>query len=580
MIDILLLLQAAAPPQQLSATAKKFTLMGVELRLLDECSTATSTDTNTATSTAKDNSDDDDELFQGNRIINVGILSDLFSMMACPNCFETGPILSESKKMGLSFTLSVSCQKCGHTISNKASPSVGEGKHTTAESNLLFAAGTKNIGIGYHKGAKLFGHMNLPVPMCVKTYQSLSAKVHDAAIEAAKESMVKAREIARGAAVPGTVVSRVVSYDGTWHKRGHSSHYGVGVICDLDTGLVLDYHTMSNFCKACEDGPTPDQPEYADWAKKHKPKCQLNYQGSANSMEVAAAKELFPRSLNDDLKYTTILCDGDSKTVSSLNDLNPYGEEIIKEDCVNHVAKRMWHAIDKIRSEKRLTGKKGITLDQRDLLAKYYAKALKNNAPEIKDMKRAVYASVFHMVSTDVDPHHSHCPDGDKSWCFFKRAAALNETPREHTPTLTKEVAEHLLPAYERLTKEDLLKRCSRMKTQNSNECFNAQIWRRCSKTEATSLHSVETAAALAVVEFNGGPQGFYRVLQHLGISPGMYQKDQATRDTIHRLKRSAAAAKDSNKRRRKKMKVVKAHKHNERLAAEGTTYSAGAFNS
>ena len=69
--------------------------------------------------------------------------------------------------------------------------------------------------------------------------------------------------------------------------------------------------------------------------------------------------------------YTTVLCDGDSKTISSLNQLNPYECEIIKEDCVNHVAKRMWHAVDQIRTEKKLGGRQGITLETRDLLAKY-----------------------------------------------------------------------------------------------------------------------------------------------------------------------------------------------------------------
>ena len=84
---------------------------------------------------------------------------------------------------------------------------------------------------------------------------------------------------------------------------------------------------------------------------------------------------------------------------------------------------------------------------------------------------------------------------------------------------LKPEHGEQLLPIYERLTDSDLLHRCSQMKTQNNNECFNAQIWRRCPKTESTSLKTVETVVAMAVSEFNTGPQGFNNLLNKMGVS-------------------------------------------------------------
>ena len=39
-----------------------------------------------------------------------------------------------------------------------------------------------------------------------------------------------------------------VSYDGSWHLRGHSSHNGLGVEIDLLTGLPIDFQVLSNFC--------------------------------------------------------------------------------------------------------------------------------------------------------------------------------------------------------------------------------------------------------------------------------------------------------------------------------------------
>ena len=49
-----------------------------------------------------------------------------------------------------------------------------------------------------------------------------------------------------------------VIFNGTWQKRGHSSHNGVCVAIDSQSGLVLDTEVLSNFCIGCEKGPKPD----------------------------------------------------------------------------------------------------------------------------------------------------------------------------------------------------------------------------------------------------------------------------------------------------------------------------------
>lgn len=51
---------------------------------------------------------------------------------------------------------------------------------------------------------------------------------------------------------PGDKPVRIgVGYDGTWLTRGHKSHIGTGFVIDMETGFVLDYEVLSNFCKAC-----------------------------------------------------------------------------------------------------------------------------------------------------------------------------------------------------------------------------------------------------------------------------------------------------------------------------------------
>ena len=36
-----------------------------------------------------------------------------------------------------------------------------------------------------------------------------------------------------------------VSFDGSWQKRGHSSHNGIGSVIDLLTGLPIDFNVLS-----------------------------------------------------------------------------------------------------------------------------------------------------------------------------------------------------------------------------------------------------------------------------------------------------------------------------------------------
>ena len=40
--------------------------------------------------------------------------------------------------------------------------------------------------------------------------------------------------------------------DGTWHKGGHTSHTGIGVAIDINTGYVVGFEVVSNFCQVCE----------------------------------------------------------------------------------------------------------------------------------------------------------------------------------------------------------------------------------------------------------------------------------------------------------------------------------------
>ncbi|KAL8578186.1 hypothetical protein ACOMHN_051741 [Nucella lapillus] len=72
-------------------------------------------------------------------------------------------------------------------------------------------------------------------------------------------------------------------------------------------------------------------------------------------------------------------------------------------------------------------------------------------------MYRAVWASYFHVTSTDEEHNHLFCQEGSESWCFFQRATADGVAPRPHTKSLPLDVAEAIRPVYERLSDRTLL---------------------------------------------------------------------------------------------------------------------------
>lgn len=196
------------------------------------------------------------------------------------------------------------------------------------------------------------------------------------------------------------VIDIPVSFDGSWPTRGHSSLSGFVSVIDILTGLVVDFHVFCRYYHMCtvrsiELGPDSD--EFLEWQKKHREcvECDVNYTGSAPAMEMFGAEVLWKRSVDKNkMRYTTVLSDGDSKTVTHLNNLKPkpYGPDVVisKEECMNHLSKRVGTALRNLVSEEKarkvtLGGRKEGSLKDTTTvkLQSYYHKAIKKNMPNI-----------------------------------------------------------------------------------------------------------------------------------------------------------------------------------------------------
>ena len=140
-------------------------------------------------------------------------------------------------------------------------------------------------------------------------------------------------------------IDMAVSFDGSWLTRGFKSQFGFAAVIDICTGYVVDYTVPFKNCRVCSTIAADlgkDSPEFYVVMQGHQSLCDKNHDGSSGSMESAAAEILWTRSVDYNLRYTSMLSDGDAKSFIHLTNLNVYGEtiEINKEECVNHVGKR------------------------------------------------------------------------------------------------------------------------------------------------------------------------------------------------------------------------------------------------
>ncbi|XP_031785958.1 uncharacterized protein LOC116417356 [Nasonia vitripennis] len=192
----------------------------------------------------------------------------------------------------------------------------------------------------------------------------------------------------------------------------------------------------------------------------------------------------------------TMLSDGDVKTFNNLSSPNIYSDPLAKEECINHVAKRLSTALREIVKSAKA---KGITLGGKSAgaltnkvigtLAGYYWNAIVRNKNNVWDMQKQIMATLYYCSSTDKKHNHSLYPQGKQSWCFYKRAVP-EKKPHSHTSMqvfLNQVVVENIIPIYERLSNEELLARCTQGLTQNANEAIHSVLWRKCSKNNSSS---------------------------------------------------------------------------------------------
>ena len=117
---------------------------------------------------------------------------------------------------------------------------------------------------------------------------------------------------------------------------------------------------LSTYCHSCSLKRNKFGEDAAVFNNWYMDNCSINYHGSANAMEVEAAKRLWGCSVaTTGLTYTGFLGDGDSKAYQAVVTMAPYGPNItiVKKECVIHAHKRMGTALLKLAKEQKLGGR-------------------------------------------------------------------------------------------------------------------------------------------------------------------------------------------------------------------------------
>lgn len=226
-------------------------------------------------------------------LVDVKQLTGLVGLFHCPGCMTENSLLMETKHIrGYANTFQISCSVCNYNTKFDTSARLAQannGKAPPFDINRRMVYTFNAMGKGPRALETFSMHMNMK-SMQTKTYRSHKKALLVAATKIVTRNLELARCEVRKANSsfpdpeigPSAPIDLTVSYDGSWHKRGFTSKYGVGCCIDMTTGLVIDFEVLSKYCRSCEIMKTKlkDKPiELENWMKKHKPNCEQNYHG-------------------------------------------------------------------------------------------------------------------------------------------------------------------------------------------------------------------------------------------------------------------------------------------------------------
>ncbi|KAE8741785.1 hypothetical protein FOCC_FOCC012693 [Frankliniella occidentalis] len=512
------------------------------------------------------------------------VFSLLSTLVKCKQC-SSDVTFEPSNIRGLGFKIKLDCSGSCPPRYITSCPYLKNGFEVN--SRIVFAF--RLLGIA-HSGIAFFcGLMDLPPPVDKNWYLTVSRSLLSVIQNVAERCMMKAAEEEKSETVWKKVFQNPqyvsISNDGSWMKRGFTSLFGIVAVIGQLSGKVIDIIIKSAYCKVCEAMEKKEgTAEYEEYVNEHWFECAANHEGSSGKMEVTGTVQMFERSVETrGVYYKNFIGDGDSKTHKAVVEANPYGDDcpVVKKECVGRVHKRMGTRLRNcVKNTKGLNGAGKLTGKEIDKLSDYYGRAIRNDPDDPQKMHDAIWATFYHRFSTDRKPMHHLCPPGEDSWCGYQKAIAKNETfkhtPKFRPPDAAKKIEQAIKPIYTDLTKRELLERCTGAHTQNNNESFNSLVWNIAPKTKFSGNVHVETAAYLAVCNFNEGCNTILAVLKEAGITVGQRCADECGKRDEKRIASATRKTAAATKEARIALRQARIDAQDKQVAEEGQMYGPG----
>ena len=387
-----------------------------------------------------------------------------------------------------------------------------------------------------------------------------------------------------------------VSCDGSYTKRNQKNRYDsrfcISFVVESRTGLVIDYEVVekcvSPDCKSKELFSMTDCPDD-------------NFHGPSKSLEVAAAINLFSRSVDEKypFRYKIYVGDGDSSTYKNIFERNFYGDTypIEKEECVFHLRKSIKRQLYKVFKNIQTTVPKvgSKHKDYSELLpddfkikkpfanqedrymirfSNLFLYVVKKCASEgkyektpetINKMSNSIRAIPRHYSDhRDATPeqrhkYHEYC---DQSFCDYVRTPEservkylpkkdgefyIAEWDDQGNP-ITKQM-DIIWDKFDQLGSYDTCSRCCRFLNQNINESLHNRCFRMISKIKSYQKNHIIFAAHMTMNIHN---YGYRRTLGRWHVHLGSYTPDEEALFAQRDKTRLENSSEEQQKRKKK----------------------------
>ena len=540
----------------------------------------------------------------GVELINMDILCQVLSLLRCsePDCFGHLQLHKLPRTDGLQSFFVLHCSRC-HLVFAEFSSSLHIGEspieavnnpHMTSrrpsEVNSRALLAVHSTSMSWRDFLLFCALMDLPVPGRNLSKRSLES-LRSSTSQVSQESMslaaaqVRSRESSVASNIPGAFKCDV-SFDATWHRRGHYSNQGFGAAIDIVSKKVLDYMLYQRVCRKCLKWPAERRasaPEdYAAFWSEHQATCSANFSGTSQGMEGSAAVEIWKRSVErNNLVYSTYVGDGDSSSFTNLQKSDPYQgiEHVRKEECLGHVQKRL-----KMRLKKKSTVFPKISAGKVERVGQLYALVVAQNRGKTPaEIHDALWNLLEHLVEK-----HTNCPYSVESWCYYQKRRAENAedstitVPPLRQPYLNEPEYERAKEVFATFASLSMCGALTMGQTQNANESLHSIIWHNSPKAKYVGQISIEASTSIAVATFNEGEMALASLLEALSISCSYSTLLHLSRRDRARNQNRERAILETQKRRRRQLtaRAITAESSRKRSSKPGedTSYKSGKF--